>query len=313
MLSTEIQTRSLGSRSNRKSGAFKLGQEDPGSWTAREKFLYLLAYQWLSALTAPRLLRQDEPAYEGPLRKTIDVFDSWGRFFRPLREAFSPDFGTLVELVSETTAKAREEEISATSLVVEGRALRNQIVEDLVEEGAVVEFEYFGDSPQYPGELIYHKVAGAAEHLDRPADLSALFSKKSLSELVADGERLMDKFEDLGVTFERPTLGVAFPFLAVIIVAVAGIVAIYWIYRNAETKDRVVDRSLESLENARKDGLISDETYLEGLEIINRTTSLVEDLVGPVPWDTIILGGIAIVAGVGLLSHLMAKKKEASA
>ena len=261
-------------------------------------------------MTAPPLARQSEPDYEGPLRATLDTVGAVISFFEPLRESLPSDFVTLLDGLAESVKTGSDEESEAVSLVNRDRLMRDRVVEMLVEKGGVVEFERFGDDLRYPGELIYSKVAANAEELKRSADFSALFSGKDLSKLISDGEKLADKYEEIGIPVERPTLGAAFPILAVIIAVIVAIVALYLAMREYDAREGFQQKALDQLEDLKKQGILSDESYLDGVSILARYQSVMSSVVAGIPWDTVVLGGLAIAAVVYIVPAMIAKKAK---
>lgn len=273
-------------------------------WGAREKFLFLQGYQWLAAMTSSKIqVLGTSDEYKGFLpvgiKAVLDVISASETVVTRL----SPE-----TLTGQTQLSAAAKDASKTSGSIDEamrrwRPLRARVVQELVGEGANLEFEYFGDSPNQPGVLVLRRIS---EQGVTP-EYSVVYSTKTPQELIADGLALQDKYAEIGVQFQRPTMGqgATFPILASIITLVTAVLVFFWTYEKVQKEKNFngeVVKAIESQTAQEADALLK----------INNANALLADIFQqPFPW-TAVIGVGAVASVVGLVAYqLFGKKKTA--
>jgi len=277
-------------------------------WGDRERALFLEGYQWLSAVTSRRLpVFGTDSEYQGILPMGIAAVMGITKSAREVLAALAPDVvGGVTEL--ETASKdASMTSGSADEAVRRFRSLRDRAVQDLVEAGDGVEFEYYGDSPARPNVLLIHRVVqqGVAP------EVSAVYSPMTPAELVRAGLRLEERFAQVGVPFARSTMGAppAFPILGGIITLVLGVIGFFAEYHSVQERkglNAAVMAACEELPPAERAECLS--------RILSANTLFSGIFGGEFPWTTLIVGGAltaAVVAfGPKLVEGLFGKERR---
>lgn len=287
-------------------------------WTLREKFLFLLGYQWLSAVTAPRMkifLSNEE--YQGLLPVTVTWLSDAVRAMDPVLSLMAPEsLSGVTEMAS--GAESLTKEAGRTDQITQRyRGLRDQVVKDLLEPVGdppvepTLQYENFGDQPQNPGVLVRTRIMREGQE----PDLSAIFSTMRPAELLQAGMGLQEKYAEIGVPFTK----VQAPFqlgaapaggiLVLIIAAVVIILGILFLVLDHNRKSAPIEHAIDAIES---DTSMTPAQKAEALSKLNGAKSFLEGFVGAeFPWSTLILataGAVALVyVGPSIVGALSGK------
>jgi hypothetical protein len=285
--------------------------------TAREKYLTLAGYQWLAAMTTQGLKYGSESYTPFFPVSTDSVFGFLDTAKTMLNALTSPLVALLGQFGVEMKA-APEAQRSATTTLSDLRNVRNRIIKDLVAADNVVELEYFGDLPGFPGEIVYRKVAKDKAALARPADLSALFADKDPATLLSDGLMLKEKYEEVGAektdikySMDGPALIIAGIFAVVLLV-----LGVLFIVRHYQFKELVFKRTMDDADKALADGKITPAQHAKIRKDAQDATDIWTQMFkgfGELPWTTIALvagGAAAVIWGIPAIIQAFRSKPE---
>lgn len=262
-----------------------LGQ--PDEWERmgpREKGLFLLAYQWVAAVTSrPLKVFGEDRTYEGIFPRGVTALLDFLRIADVVMDDLP---APVVQGVSELAGALDQGDRTvgeSRSFLARYASLRDRAVRDLADGGLTVEFEYFGDSPQFPNQLVRHKVGPE----DAAPDFVAIFSNKSPADLVAEGKLLREKIRQTGTKLDSAEfeLAGAWLVLGIVGVIIAGIIGFFWSWSVQDRKNRVVDATIKAVKEN------PDLTGPEKVRLLNeleKNQSVLGDLFGGVPWENLI-------------------------
>ena len=281
--------------------------QDYKSWTAKEKLMFLAGYQWVAVSTAKGLRRVDGTPFDGFLSvgisKALEFLNTIAPFL-----GLSPDLASganqAATIVQEAQGKTQPQ---GQTIATKYRLLRDRIAWELAMQGATVEFEVVRDDPANPGVIFTRKVGE-----DKAPDYSAVFSTMTPKEMWDAGLKLQDKYDELQVPFKRldlssanPRMGVGgVPVLAIIITAIVGILAFFWLYSHVSQSRRLADTAIGIINS---DPNLTTQQKLDAINKLKDANSFFDDMFGQkFPWTTLVIGAAVVGAAYFLLPSIVA-------
>jgi hypothetical protein len=268
--------------------------------TPRDKYLVLTGYQWLAAMTSQGLLYAGEP-YVPFLPIGTEAALSFLDSTRSVMSALTAPLAALLSQFGVEMGAAPAAQADATAVLSSLRNVRNRVVKDLTDAGGVVELEYYGDLPGFPGEVVYRKVASTRGGLNAPADFSALFATQDPAALLESGLKLKAKYEEIGAEPKeiKYSMGIS-PAIIVgaIFAAVVLILGILFIVKHFGFQEKVFERTIAETEK------LPPEQRAEVLKNAQNATAIWSQMfrwLEGIPWVTIALiagGAAAFIWGV---------------
>lgn len=270
---------------------------DYQAWGQRERFLFLLGYQYLAVASAKNLVRPDGKPFNGFLPVSIDQALDFMNTAAPYLKDMSADQQAGADQATAAIVQARQKtEPQADDLAKKYRLLRDRVAWELATAGFTVEYEVVGDDPANPG-VIYKRRVGE----DKAADLSAIFSDLTPKQMFDAGVKLEDKYEELGVAFQRlemsgggRRLGAAgmLPILGIVIAVIVGILAFVWLFSRTTQEKKINETAIDLI---MKDPNLSEADKAARIERLKSSMSFFETIFGTnFPWLPIIIGATVI-------------------
>jgi len=278
-----------------------LSQEEAteiAGWGVRERRLFLLGYQWLSAMTSPRLkVFGTDAGYIGLLPTAIKAIQDILSAGQPVMTKLPPE-----SLSGFTELKTAAEEAAKTSgsiadAIRRWRPLRNSVTDQFVAENMSIEFEYFGDSPTQPNTVVLHRAVEEGV----PPDFSAAFSTKTPAELIEDGIKIQDMYQEIGAVLP------GFPILGTLNVLIGNVLAFFSAYERVQEERNFNDEVLSAIEN---DTVLTPAQKTEATQKVNGAQAILANVFSgaPFPWASLVIAG-ALVAGVAFLGPELWSRK----
>lgn len=286
---------------------------DYRTWGDREKFLFILAYQYMAVMSASNLKRPDGMPFQGPFPQSIEIMMTALKLAEPYIKNFPEDVAKQADQTASVLHEAATKSgPRAVDLTKKYALLRDRVAWELANKGLTIEYEVVGTDPSNPN-VIYKRRIGEPTG---SADLVAVFSQKSPKEMWEDGLKLQSKFEEIGVTFKKLDmsganlrLGVGPALiLGIIITAIIALLSAWWLWSHLSENKRLMDLAIQSIQ---ADPNLSPAEKADRIMRIRAANSFFTAIFGvDFPWTTLIIGATVVgIAFVGL-PLLFSSKKE---
>jgi hypothetical protein len=275
-------------------------------WGAKEKVLFLSAYQWISVAAAQGLHRVDGSPYEGFLPEGVSqAFGALSAMAPYLKDspALAQGADQTSTILQEATQKTQPQ---ADGIAKKYRLLRDRVAWEIAVAGGTIQYEVVGDDPGNPG-VIYTRKIGE----DKTPDFAAIFSGNTPREWWKSGLALEDQFAAAGVTFRKLDLSGANPrlaagapqILAILITVLVAILAFFWLYNHVMQTKKLTQIAVD---------LISQDPKLSGaekaalIEKLKSSNSFFDDIFGnQFPWTTVLIGATLVGIAYFVLPSLL--------
>lgn len=288
------------------------------SWVGLEgeekKKLFLAGYQYVAAMTSPRIrIFESTEYYEGPFKSALEksdaVLEIVGGFLPSLSTEAVDDVTTAVE----AKGKGSNTWGQANAFVNKYKRLRDQVVDDLVKAGYNVAFEYFGDDPNFPDQLVPHQVLRDGAK----GTVNLILSNKSPRTLVEDLVRLEELYTNVGVAVEpspvkKGKMGAGpILLLAGIAVIIVGIIGIFHTWWTLSEKKKITDATIQVIQQGVSAGTITQEQAARQLQILNDAHSFFGSVFGAdIPWNNLLIGAGVIVGLAVILPAILSPSRK---
>lgn len=273
---------------------------DYRSWSSKEKLQFLAGYQYIAVATSAGLKRPDGTPFDGLLTQGIavafDALQAAQNYFKLMPDAAAQAADRMASTLKDASTKTEPRGLEFTKKYA---LLRDRVAWELATENDLtLEYEIVGTDPASPGLLYTRKIGD-----DKAPDYSAVFSTRTPKQLFDDGLALQEKFDTLGVTFQRLDLSGAnlkmgagpALILTILITLIVGILSFYWLWNQANEQSKLTKVAVDLVLNDPK--LSSAEKALL-VGRINAANSFFGGIFGAtIPWTEIL-----VVLGLGALA-----------
>jgi hypothetical protein len=274
------------------------------TWGSPEKLQFLAAYQYVAVMTASGLRRPDGTPFNGLLSQGVSLGLVALQDAIPYTKQMAPaDAQSLDQLASVLKEASTATQPKCNAFVQKYLLLRDRVVWELWNQYQItIQYEEVGTNPANPGVIFSHTLGA---NFSNP-DYSAVFSTRPPAQLWKDGLALEDKFEALGVSFQRLNLSGSKRLmgtgpgliLGVLITLVVAILSFYWLWNHVNQQNNLLKVSADLIQ---ADPSLTESQKAAKISQLRATNSFFNEILGgsDIPWVTLL-----VVVGLGILAYL---------
>ncbi len=274
------------------------------TWGSPEKLQFLAGYQYIAVMTASGLRRPDGTPFNGLLSQGISLGLVALQDTMPYaKQMAQPDAQSLDQLASVLKEASVVTQPKCNAFVQKYLPLRDRVVWELWNQYQItIQYEEVGTNPSNPGVIFSHTLG---TNFGNP-DYSAVFSTRPPSQLWKDGLALEDKFEALGVSFQRLNLSGSKRLLGtgpglilgMLITLIVGILSFYWLWNHVNQQNNLIKISIDLIQG---DPSLTQSQKAAKISQLQATNSFFNEILGgsDIPWVALL-----VVLGVGILAYL---------
>lgn len=273
------------------------------SFSFREKFLFILGYEYMCAVFSQGLRFPDGKPYRNFSSQALEVALSFTSSFWKFVKPTEPEEVQGLASITDQTEVTAANESDAQGAIRKYRPLRDRLAWEIFNgdpargiQGQSIMYEVWGDDPNNPGVIITRILTNDPA---QAPDLEAMFSHKTPAQLYQDGLLLQKKYQEIDVPFEpvglgKPRMGavLVLPLAVIITLCIAALVLVSllgWFTERFVAKKRIND----AIDN---DPTLTPEQRLAAKAKANRDLSWIETVTGLSPESIERIAVIAVLA-----------------